>query len=327
MKIGIAGNGAIIPVFIEGARRAGMEITEICGRPQSMEKLQKLADDYQIPVIRTDYAVMLASENVEAVYIGVSNYMHYSYAKQALEAGRHVICEKPFTSNYAQAKVLYDFAVEKHLYLFEAVMNQYNPLYGKVREALSEIGELRMAELSFSQYSRRYDAFKAGEILPVFDPDKAGGALMDINLYNIYFMVGLFGKPDRIRYQANIVRNIDTSGILTMEYENFRASLIGAKDCSAPCRVSFHGDRGYLFSEDAASRMTGFILHRNDGSEERFVPQDHVPGIYYEMKEFLRMHDTGAWEEMKQHLDVSLTVMQILDEARNQAGIRTDFEV
>ena len=324
MKVGIAGNGTIIPTFIEGAREAGIEIACICGRPASIEKLNALAERFSIPKVYTDYEEMLSSE-IDAVYVGVSNYMHYDYSKKALEHKKHVICEKPFTSNYAQAEVLYNICKENHLYLFEAIMNQYNPSLEEIKKAVKEIGEIRIAELSFSQYSRRYQAFKNGEILPVFDPQKAGGALMDINLYNVYMMVGIFGAPRRVTYHANIVKDIDTSGVLVMEYPGFKASLIGAKDCSAPMRFSIHGDLGYIESDQRPSAVNHFKVQMNDGSGYEYEAKERHQNMFHEMSAFRRMMETDAFDEMMAHLGDSLTVMKIMDEARNQNGILTDF--
>lgn len=81
MKVGIAGNGTIIPTFIEGAREAGIEIACICGRPASIEKLNALAERFSIPKVYTDYEEMLSSE-IDAVYVGVSNYMHMIIRKR-----------------------------------------------------------------------------------------------------------------------------------------------------------------------------------------------------------------------------------------------------
>ncbi len=326
MRVGIAGNGSIVPPFLESAKEAGISVAAICGREKSLDKLATLAEKYSIPSVYTDYGKMLASDEIDTVYVAVSNHMHYEYSFRALKAGKNVICEKPFTSCLMQAEILRNTALKHHVFLFEAITNQYNPLLIQIREDLPKLGELRIADLNFSQYSRRYDAFKEGEILPVFDPGKAGGALMDINVYNVWFMAGLFGKPERVRYQANMVKGIDTSGILVMDYGTFSASLVGAKDCMAPGRVLLQGDRGCLVSNDRSSRMRSYTLRLNDGSlAERTLEEAHS-GMYYELKEFAKMLEENDFDRTKEMLDRSVMVMSLLDEARKQAGIPADFE-
>ena len=327
MRIGIAGNGTIVPPFIESAKEAGLTITAICGREKSIAKLNGLAELYEIPSVFTDYSQMLASDEIDTVYVAVSNHMHYEYSYRAIIAGKNVICEKPFTSCLRQAEILRDMALKNHVYLFEAITNQYNPLYDRIREELPSLGELRIADLNFSQYSRRYDAFKDGDVLPVFDPAKAGGALMDINVYNVWFMVGLFGKPEKVHYQANIVNGIDTSGVLVMHYGTFSAALVGAKDCSAPGKVLLQGDRGFLSTEGGASRYRRFSVRKNDGTVlDRSLSEEHS-GMFYELRAFRVMVEEGAYDEMKKALDKSVLVMSILDEARQQAGIPTEFDL
>ena len=88
-----------------------------------------------------------------------------------------------------------------------------------------------MVQCNFSQYSSRYHDFCAGKVWPSFDPACAGGALMDLGVYNVSYVVGLFGSPNKVHYAANITRGIDTSGVLTMEYRSFKAVSINAKRC------------------------------------------------------------------------------------------------
>ncbi len=81
-----------------------------------------------------------------------------------------------------------------------------------------------MVQCNFSQYSSRYHDFCAGQGLASFDPECAGGALMDLGVYNVSYVVGLFGSPNKVHYAANMERGIDTSGVLTMEYAASRQS-------------------------------------------------------------------------------------------------------
>ncbi len=93
---------------------------------------------------------------------------------------------------------LIKIAKQQNCLLFEAITNQYLPTYQDIKEKLNEIGKIGIISSNYSQYSSRYDAFKRGEILPVFDVNQSGGALMDLNIYNIHFVVGLFGKPKNV---------------------------------------------------------------------------------------------------------------------------------
>ena len=104
--------------------------------------------------------------------------------------------------------------------IFEAMNLHYTPAFLSLKEDLNKLGDIKIVSFNYSQYSSRYNAFKGGTILPAFDYHKAGGALMDLNVYNIHALIDLFGKPVYHKYMANIEKNIDTSGIMIFDFES-----------------------------------------------------------------------------------------------------------
>lgn len=322
MKIGIIGAGLIVPDFLEACRDiSSITVQSICAREQNMEKMKRFSKTYGIEKIFTDYLDLL-NDDVDAIYVAVPNHLHYQFAKEALEHKKHVILEKPFTSSYEQARDLVETAAENHVILFEAISNQYLPNYQKVKELLPELGDIKIVHLNFSQYSRRYDLFKEGTILPVFDPEKSGGALVDLNVYNIHFLLGLFGKPERVNYIANIEKGIDTSGIMTLEYAGFQCSAIGAKDCKAPAEVSIQGDQGCIYGNTPSSLFESFTFWGNDGKEEKYALNEGKSRMYYELRHFAGMVKRGDFEEAGERNRQTLDVMEILDVGRRQVGVR-----
>ena len=120
MKLGIIGNGHIVKVFLETLRNVEkVESVSICVRGNSFEKGKELADAFGIKKVYTDFDSFLLSEEIDTVYVGVINSMHYEYAKKSLLAGKNVICEKPFTKTFKETEELFDIAKEKGLFLFE----------------------------------------------------------------------------------------------------------------------------------------------------------------------------------------------------------------
>ena len=235
MKLGILGTGKIVQEFLPWlVEHTPFTVQAVCSTPRSAAKAAELCAQYQIPQHTTNYFELL--QWVDAVYIAVPNLQHARYARVALEAGKHVIVEKPMAVTAAETEELAALAQRKRLFLFEAMTTQYQPNYAKLRELLPRVGTVRMVQCSFSQYSSRYDAFCAGQTPPVFDPLCAGGALMDLGVYNVSYIVGLFGEPNKAVYAANMERNIDTSGVLMMDYSGFKAVSLAAKDCAAPAR-------------------------------------------------------------------------------------------
>ena len=150
MNIGIAGNGKIAAEMLSAVQNiSGINVSAICVRPQSSAKGRALADEYSIASVYTDYQQMIADDAIDFIYVAVPNHLHYAYTKQALEAGKNVICEKPFTVTAAETKELIDVAEAKKLFLFEAITILYAPNFLYLREIFSSpahrlnIGPLR----------------------------------------------------------------------------------------------------------------------------------------------------------------------------------------
>ena len=318
MKIGIVGNGMIVGMFLENAAQvAGAEIISMCVRPQSLEKGTLLSAKYNIPVIETDYDHFLSNPEMEAVYIGISNLVHYEYAKKALEAGKHVICEKPFTVTSAEAHSLAAIAKEKRLFIWEAFIIPYLPSYPAVKEGVSKVGNIRLVQCNYSKISSRYTQYLNGTILPAFDPALAGGALYDLNIYNLHLISSLFGKPKSSQYYPTRGYNgVDTSGIAVLLYDSFSVSCCAAKDSTGPCGFVIQGDRGTLIGEDSASTLAKIIFSDKSG-DTLLAEFDGKFKLSYELTEFIRQFDTQDYDSCYQMLEHSLAVTEIVDELLN----------
>ncbi|MBN6066860.1 Gfo/Idh/MocA family oxidoreductase [Aggregatibacter actinomycetemcomitans] len=313
MKLGIVGTGMIVRDLLQTLHKVRLEKLAIWGRDGV--KTQQLAAEYGILSVFDSYQAMLESD-LDTLYIALPNHLHFAFAKQALAAGKHVIIEKPITVNVAEFQALRELAQEKKVILIEAVTVHYLPAYLAIREKLPALGEIKIVSLNYSQYSSRYDRFKAGETPPVFDPQKAGGALMDLNVYNIHFAVGLFGKPQGCTYAANMQRGIDTSGILLLDYPAFKAVCISAKDCAAPVMLSIQGDKGNITVPMPANAMNRFTYTANQGEAEQFeFAETHR--MLPEFEQFVRIIDHRDFTLAEQMLDISAAVCEVVEQAKS----------
>ncbi len=321
MKLGILGTGMIVQEFLPWLVEQGpFTVQAVCSTERSAPLAQELCRQYGVPQHTTNYLELL--QWVDVVYIAVPNMQHTRFVRVALEAGRHVIVEKPMTPTAAQTDELVALARRKNVFLFEAVTTQYLENYGKIRELLPRVGTVKLVQCNFSQYSSRYDAFCAGQVAPSFDPACAGGALMDLGVYNISYIVGLFGEPNQVHYTANMERNIDTSGILTMDYSGFKAVSIAAKDCGAPARYVIQGTKGYILQKSTANRCGGVTFHPNEGKEEHYNLNGGRPRQAAEFEVFARAMETGDQELCTRMQDTSIAVSRVLTVARRTAGVR-----
>lgn len=322
INVGIIGSGFIVPAFIETTKTIkGFHYRGIASPVE--EQLINMKEKYGIDYYSLDNETVMKDPKVDVIYVAVPNGLHYVIAKKALEYGKHVIVEKPFMCSYKQAKELIDLAKKKKRIIFDAVTMLHMPNYAKIRSLLNKIGDIKMIDINFSQYSSRYDKFKKGIVLPAFDYKMAGGALMDLGIYNINFIVGLFGEPKKTEYFPNMHKKVDTSGILVMDYGKFKVSAVSAKDCRAPLNVCIQGDKGYIKSDDASSIIANVRLVDNDGKSQNYALNKHpeMPH-YHEYVEFKKIFNNKDLKSAQKHNETTLATMKVLDQALKSAGIK-----
>ncbi|EHJ55848.1 hypothetical protein HMPREF9318_02079 [Streptococcus urinalis FB127-CNA-2] len=316
MKLAIIGTGKIVHEVLPVLKKIeGIELAAIVSTKRSIEQANELAQSFQIDFATDSLDKVLDSPEVDTVYVAVPNHLHFETAKRALLAGKHVICEKPFTLEAYELDQLISIATENQLILLEAITNQYLGNFKYIKENLGKLGEIKIVECNYSQYSSRYDAFKKGEIAPAFDATKGGGALRDLNIYNIHLMVGLFGKPKTVHYLANIEKQVDTSGILVLDYDQFKAVCIGAKDCSAEVKSTIQGNKGSLAILGPTNEIPELREILNSGNEtivQENQPQHRMYEEFLVFEEIISHHD---FDKASKALEHSKIVMDVLDQA------------
>ena len=332
MNIGIAGNGKIVAEMLSVVKNiSSINIAAICVRPQSEEKGRAIAKAHSIPKVYTVYPQMLSDDTIDFIYVAVPNRQHYAYAKQALETGKNVICEKPFTVNAAETEELITLAKTKHLFLFEAITILYAPNFIYLKEILSSpdhrlnIGALRYVHANYAQYSSRYDRYLHQDVAPAFDPHAAGGALYDLNVYNLHFIIGLFGEPKDITYRANFGFNgIDTSGTALLNYDSFTAVCSAAKDSDGISGITFQGERGTI-ELLGAPNICG-LLRVSQKNKIPLLTSHKTPGhrMIDEFTAFAKLFKDKDYDTCYANLSHSLLVMQALEKARLSSGLSFD---
>lgn len=324
MKIAVVGTGMIAREALIALQQVeGVEVVTICARPQSREKARALAQEFRVPQVATDYAAMLTAHGADFVYLGIVNSVHFDYARQAIAAGWHVIVEKPFTSTLAEAEELIARARAAGCYLFEAVTPLFLPNYQGILEALPQLGLIRLVQANFSQYSSRYDRYLARDVAPAFDPSLSGGALYDLNVYNLELIVSFFGRPKSASYTANIGFNgIDTSGILTLRYDGFAATAVAAKDSDSPSFFMIQGESGWIRADGTPNELASFTVGLRGRQEKSYALNCHEHRM---VPEFEAMRDIFARKDylsVEEGLQTTRTVMAVMEKARLMADIQ-----
>lgn len=320
IRLGTIGSGVIVHTILKNvAATEGIRLVAVYSR--SEEKGKAMAEEFGGKKVYTDMEAFLGDDEVDTVYIASPNLLHYEQAKRALLAGKHVICEKPFCTKAAQAKELVDIAKEKRLFLVDAVPTAFLPNLEIIKRELPKIGKVKLVMGNFSQYSSRYDLVLKGEVPNIFNPEYAGGCLMDINFYNVYLNVALFGKPVNSMYFPNMYGNLaDTSGILMMQYDGFVSEAAGAKDTWGVNFFQIEGERGYIYIKDGSGAL-GEVKVVTKESEEIFNDQNNPDRWSYEVHAVTKLLLDEDYDTVYRGLDTMMEVVEVLESSRKKAGI------
>lgn len=331
MKIGTIGSGMIVDRFIQAIEMTdGVELVAVYSRGE--EKVKEFAQKHNAKKYYVDIDEMLADEEIDTIYVASPNSLHYPQTLNALQAGKHVINEKPFTSTLEECDILIRTAKENNVFLFEAITTLHLPNYRIIKENLKNIGDIRLVTCNFSQFSSRYGKYKNHEQSNAFDPAFSGGAIMDINVYNIHFTVGLFGKPNSYEYHPNIGYNgVDTSGVMIMKYDNFIATLIGAKDSSSEYLCFVQGDQASIKMSGGSTGVCknveiiplkgDQIGVTNPVDSSNNIGIEQAMHMTYEVEAFRDIINNNDMDKYNALLQHTRDVMEIISTSRIKAGV------
>lgn len=325
MKWGIMATGTIAAKFADTVTR--MEDEEqltACGS-RSMEKAEAFAKQYQIRRAYSSYEALVADPEVDAVYIATPNSLHFENCRLCLEAGKHVLCEKPFTTSAAEAKILFRLAQEKGLFIMEAFWIRHLPLLKKMREMIGAgvIGDVVYArsDFGFTVQGARKDR--------KFDSALGGGSLLDIGIYNLGFMRMVMGdeRPEHFtsEFHINEYGTDDFSSILIHYPGNRTAAVTTSIGMAMPREGAVYGTAGSIFFPDY--QMAETMVVRPYGKEPREIrmPFD-VNGFEYQIREVSRCVKAGMVTSDVQTEEDTLAILELMDEIRASWGLKFSCE-
>lgn len=321
MKLGILGSGKIVKEILPVLEQVkNIELVAIAGRNE--RKLEDLVEEFNIGKYYIGIDELLADPDIDTIYVALPNNLHYEAMDKAIAKGKDIICEKPFCGNLRESEDIFERAFAKGLIVLEAASHRFIPNALAVKDELKKLGDIKIVSFNYSQYSSRYDKFKEGEIAPVFDRSMNGGALMDINFYNVDYLSMLFGRPKAVEYFPNMERGIDTSGILYLDYGDFKAVAIGSKDSDASLVNTIQTDRGSIEITDAINSFSSFRVKESGKNVFREVNLNKpCHRMVYEFREFLEIISQRDMEKARKLSHISLDTSWILTEARKFSAI------
>ena len=344
VRFGVIGAGFIARWFAEAVARepAAQIVAVTSARRERAVRLRRGAPNPTFPRIARGDARRPrpgSANPIDVVYVGSPNALHAEHAITALEAGFHVLVEKPFALTTGQARAMVDAAGRADRFLMEGWLSAFEPGVAQVREALGRLDRLHRVVLSKEQFSSRMEAYRAGSLPPAFDPALGGGSLMDLGIYPVSLAIHLFGKPDRVTATGEILDSgVDVRGTVVLsydsgEYEGLEVVCLHSKT-SPGTESTFAADHDVLSIDDCQwperIELRGPAADRSAG-EDRQAHEDlsvertaQRPGhqLAYELAEVCRLVRAGARESDLHPLSSSVAAIAVLEEARRQVGVR-----
>jgi predicted dehydrogenase len=319
---GIMGLGNIAAKFAAGVADApGAHIAAVGSRSQ--EKADEFGARVGAARAYGSYEALVSDPDVDAVYIATPHPPHKDNMLLCIEAGKPVLCEKPFTINAKEAEEAIAAARSRKVFLMEAMWTRFFPMMGKIKELLATgaIGELRMVQAGFGYRAAFNPASRA------FDPKLGGGGLLDVGVYPISLTSWLFGTPTGIAGFAHLGESgVDEQCAIVLNHANGELALLNAAVSTVtPHEAILSGTDGEIRIHDPWWKPAAITLTRNWQPERIEIPY-LGNGYAHEAIEVMECVRAGRLESAVMPLDETLEIMRTMDALRAQWGLKYPME-
>ena len=317
LRWGILGPGWIADSFLAALKAETTQDVVAVGS-RSPDRAQAFASKWDIPAVYNSYADLVGDPKVDVIYVATPHSHHREHALEAIAAGKHVLVEKSFTRNAAEARDVVAAARAQGVFCMEAMWTRFLPHMVTLRKliadgAIGDVVNLRADHGQFFPYQPEHR---------IYNPDLAGGALLDLGIYPVSFANNILGTPAKIyAVGAQTPTNVDGQVSMIFTYDSpAQADLSTTLWSHTETSASIAGTAGRIDIEGMFYAPTSFTLHRLDGTAMSFSkPLTH--GLHFQAAEVARRITAGETESPLMPLDESVAIMTVLDEIRAQVGV------
>jgi len=324
LRWGYMGTGFIAQVVAEDFKIAGLHIQAVGSR--HLESAKAFADKNGISDVHGSYAELVANPTVDIIYISTLNSFHYENALLAINAGKHVLLEKPFTMDAQQAIKLQAAARAKNVFLMEAMWTRFLPSMDAVFEVIESglIGTPHHVSADHSQYLPIENHGR------VWNLQFGGGALLDLSIYTISFAARVLGLPDEVLAVGRLTfEGVDESNSVLFTYEDgSQAALTASINNAGPCNAVVLGTKGSIEIDGTFYAQTTFTVYDNHRNIVKRYDTPPVAGTGRQLQaiEAERCIAAGLIESPIMSVEESVDLMQVLDDIRLELGVVWDYE-
>lgn len=323
LRWGILGTGWIAGQMTGDLLLTGHAVTAVGSRTE--ESARAFATEHGIPNVHGSYAELVADPEVDAIYVATPHPAHHEHGMLALEAGKHVLMEKPFTINADEARELVETAASRGLVILEAMWTRWLPHMVRVREIIASgvLGDVRTVLADHTQNLPDDPSHR------IQNPDLGGGALLDLGIYPISFAWDVLGEPIGITaISSPTATGVDRqTGILLSYGEGRQAVLHTALDTLGPNVASVLGTEGRIDIDGVWYTPTTFRVIDGEGTVIETWEND-VPGrgMQFQADALEALVASGTLSGDVLSVDETVAIMGTLDTIREQIGLRYPSE-
>lgn len=319
IRWGILGTGFIADLQVQDLMDNGFTVQAVGSR--TLETSRSFSEKFSIPTAHGSYEALVADPDVDVVYVATPHTFHHAHALLALNAGKHVLIEKPFTINAREARDIVALAEAKGLVVLEAMWTRFLPHMVRLREIINEgtLGDVRKIVASHNQNLPKDPAHRLN------DPALGGGALLDLGIYPVSFAFDVFGAPDSIRASASMTATgVDRQTAAIFGYPEGQQALLDCElDAAGANRAVIIGTEGWIDIESTWYNPTPFTRYDADGNvAEKFDRPVSSRGMQFQAAEMERLIGAGVTAGTVLPPGESVAVMAAMDEVRRQIGLR-----
>lgn len=290
------GAGGIANKFADAVRLVreedGFDVTVEAAASKSIDRARAFAERNRIPSAYGDYAEMLARDDINAVYIATTHNFHADNLRQAIAAGKHILCEKPMVLTEADAREIFALAREKGVFLMEAMWSNFLPAIVKAKEWIKAgaIGDIITAHGAIGFHGGNNTESR------ILNPALAGGSLYDIGVYPIEILTHLIGEPAEsvmASLRRHPVTGVDTTASMVLRYPSADAVIECSVSCAPRCFFGITGTGGIIeINGHEGTRAVRFDAGRRQ-IEEFTSEFPNGNGFVYEVREVIRCLSAG----------------------------------
>ena len=315
---GILATGGIAHAFTSDLRTAGLHVAAVGSR--RIESAREFAAQYDVPHAHGSYEELVSDPTVDIVYIATPHPGHVDNALLALDHGKHVLVEKPFTLTATEAAIIRDRAAEKGLLAMEAMWTRYLPHMVRIREivAAGTLGEIRVVSADHTQKISTDPAHRLNAL------ELGGGALLDLGIYPISFAVDVLGLPERVSATARLSEAGSDAEVATMfvHRDGALSTTVSSSRAAGANTAQIVGTEARIEIDRVWYTPTSFRVVTPGGDVvEEFTTAIEGRGMQFQAEAAERLVAAGATSSDVLPIDETVAIMGVLDEVRRQIGV------